>query len=49
VKALGLDAMKPSLAFRTDRMRSILPLGEDMGPSLTTQPKDTLRSGEARL
>jgi hypothetical protein len=31
VKALGLDGAKPSLAMRTDAMRSILPAGEDMG------------------
>jgi hypothetical protein len=31
VKTLGLDAMKPVLAFRTDGMRSILPLGTDLG------------------
>jgi hypothetical protein len=34
VRALGLDAMKPLLAFRTDGLRSILPAGVDMGPSV---------------
>jgi hypothetical protein len=32
MRALGLDARKPALAYRTDRLRSILPAGEDMGP-----------------
>jgi hypothetical protein len=30
-RALGLDSSKPTLAFSTDRMRSILPAGEDLG------------------
>jgi hypothetical protein len=54
VRALGLDRAKPMLAFRTDRMRSILPLGEDMGaaPQATDgaghATEDTLRTGKAR-
>jgi hypothetical protein len=32
VRALRLDVEKPSLAYCTDRLRSILPGGEDMGP-----------------
>ncbi len=34
VKALGLDAAAPMLAFRTNAMRSILPAGIDKGPSV---------------
>ncbi len=32
IRALGLHVIKPALIFRTDRMRSFLPLGEDQGP-----------------
>jgi hypothetical protein len=32
VRALGLDVRTPALAYCTDRLRSILPAGEDMGP-----------------
>ena len=35
VKALGLDAAAPMLAFRTDGMRSILPAGTDMGAAIS--------------
>lgn len=31
IKALGLDAMRPSFAFRADAMRTVLPLGKDLG------------------
>jgi hypothetical protein len=31
MRALGLDAQKPALAFVTDHMKAILPLGENMG------------------
>lgn len=33
VARLGLDAVKPSAAWRTLEMRSILPLGKDLGPA----------------
>ena len=33
VERLGLEASKPFLVFRTPRMRSILPLGKDVGGS----------------
>jgi acetoacetate decarboxylase len=47
VKALRLDARKPSLAFRTDAMRSILPAGRDMGPSAPQgRTGDTRRATE---
>ncbi len=32
IRALGLDRTRPALVFRTDRMRSFLPLGKDQGP-----------------
>jgi hypothetical protein len=53
VRALGLDRAKALAAFRTDGMRSILPLGEDMGaaPNGATKKaaafEDTLRTGVA--
>lgn len=31
IRALGLEGTKPSFAFRTDEMRSVLPRGKDMG------------------
>lgn len=31
LRALGLEGKKPSFAFRTDDMRSVLPRGKDMG------------------
>ncbi len=34
MRALGLEHMQPTLAFRTDGLRSILPAGKDMGPIL---------------
>lgn len=33
VRALGLDRATKLVAFRTDRFRAILPLGEDIGPA----------------
>src|SRR5205814_2655170 len=49
VKALGLDGAKPALAFRTDAMRSILPMGQDMGPSVNAGARgDTLRASEVQ-
>ena len=33
VVRLGLDAVKPTAAWRTLRMRSVLPLGKDLGPA----------------
>jgi hypothetical protein len=44
VKALALDTRAPVLAFRTDAMRSILPLGEEMG----TVPVKRKADGAAR-
>ncbi len=33
VRALGMDEKKPLFAYSTDSMRSILPLGRDLGPA----------------
>jgi hypothetical protein len=33
VRALGMDRKKPLFAYSTDTMRSILPLGRDLGPA----------------
>jgi hypothetical protein len=42
VRALGLDAKKPTVAFRTNEFRSILPLGDDVGAvsGWTPPPKE---------
>ena len=45
VKALGIDAMKPLAAFRTDGMRSVLPAGTDLGPSLSKPGATTSGTG----
>jgi len=39
VRALGLDQMKPLAAFRTDRMRSILPAGEIIQAAESAAPQ----------
>ncbi len=33
IRELGMDQTRPALVFRTDRMRSFLPLGKDQGPA----------------
>jgi len=34
-KALGLDTVRPTFAFRTDAMKAVLPSGNDLGSIAT--------------